>query len=105
MKRLAAILLLCAVSAWAGTIVVLWTLEDQHLAIAEVDGAVVTNQVPARVVFWFTDKFGARFQSSATLPWDYSATDLSNAVASGAAKLAADARVAGEVNPVQVVTP
>lgn len=98
-------LVLCATLAFGHTIVVLWTLEEQHLSIEEVNGEVVTNQVTARVVFWFADAFSARYQSACSLPWGYSQSDLSNAVATGAAQLATSARVSGEVNPVQVVLP
>ena len=106
MRVAVAILFAGVVVALAHSVAVVWTLEDEHQSIVEQpDGSVVTSTVPARVTFWIERPGQCRIGNGVVeLPVGYSAADLSNAVAKGAAQLA-EAHKLQDWTPQQLVVP
>jgi hypothetical protein len=69
-----------------------------------IDYETFTTNTVSTVCFSVADKFGARFTDAVRLPTPYSAADVSNAVATGSARLARAAKVT-EWTPTEAVLP
>ena len=89
MKRLLLLSLLCASVCYGGSTIILnWIQTD-----TTIDYETGETNVVKTVCFSLVDKFGAPFRTAVSLPSGYTSLDVSNAVATGAARLAAAARV------------